>query len=162
RYPLTAGFPPPSEWNNYDRLSDPNLLGPEATGLAYVTGTGAHDIITLTDAGGGMADVTIEAFRDSAHTDPIDVPGQPAGTTVFSYTIDTTNGVLIEAGDGDDQIVIDGNLAAGITVHGMAGTDTLVVDGAGGDLAYLPSPASTTGLDGNESFGGVVTSITTG
>ncbi|MEX0642871.1 MAG: hypothetical protein WD468_09235 [Pirellulales bacterium] len=167
RYPLIRGDgnnnPPPATnsfnandvENQYTQLAGNNRLGVRAGAPDFVSGTGAHDRITVTRLNATQATVTVQAFR-SPFGSPITVPGQ-AGS-VFSYTINTTNGILVEGGFGTDQITIDATINSVITVRGMAGTaDQLIV--AGGGLAsgtYTPSGTLSRGLDGNLDFRGQI------
>ncbi|WP_339727713.1 hypothetical protein [uncultured Gimesia sp.] len=124
--------------NNYDLLatdSDIGLRDDDSDGtpnLAYVTGTGGHDQITLTDAGLGNVSVTINAYSDAARTTLI-------GTD--SYTIDlssdTEGEILIDAGIGDDEIIIDASIEASFRVRGNIGDDTLIIDVSDGLAASL-------------------------
>src|SRR5262245_23189810 len=111
--------------NNYDVLANDPDIGLRAGSPAYVTGTGAHDRITLTRLNATQVTVTVEAFADTAHTMAITVPG--TSTTTYTYTINTAHDILVEAGFGDDLIIVDATLTANtnITVRGMAGNDHL-------------------------------------
>jgi hypothetical protein len=84
--------------NSYVSLA--TNLGINPNGPAYVTGTGASDSITITKTGATTARVDVTAYKDAARTQAFVVPGLT--TTVYSYTISTSNGILVEAGDGDD------------------------------------------------------------
>ncbi len=171
RYPLIRGDgnnnPPPGTnsfnandvENQFTQLAGNGRLGVRAGAPDFVTGTGANDRITITRLNATQATVSVQAFRDTAYTSAITVPGQ-AGTT-FTYTINTTNGILVEGGFGTDQITIDATIGGTITVRGMAGTsDQLIV--AGGGLAsgtYTPAGAMQVGLDGNNDFRGQITIV---
>lgn len=144
--------------NQYERLLNASFLGPRVGGPAFVSGTGASDVITVTRASATTASVTVEAFRDAAHTSAIDVPG-PTPCTAFSYTVSTANGILIEGGLGADRIVLDAALGVPVTVRGMsadaigagddAGIDELIVLGGGAATAtYTPGAALVRGPDG--------------
>ncbi len=168
RYPLIRGDgnnnPPPATnafsandvENQYLQAAGNGRLGVRAGSADYVSGTGAHDQITITRTGATQAMVTIQAFRDAAYSSAITVPG--TATTTFSYSIDTTNGILIEGGFGTDRITIDATISETITVRGMAGSaDTLIING--GNLAsgtYTPAGTQTPGLDGNTDFRGQI------
>ncbi|QDU10366.1 beta strand repeat-containing protein [Gimesia aquarii] len=124
--------------NNYELIasdSDIGLRDTDSDGtpdLAYVTGTGGHDQITLTDAGSGIVSVTVNAYSDAART-------MLVGTD--SYTIDlssdTEGEILIDAGIGDDEIIIDASIEASFRVRGNIGDDTLVVDISNGLASTL-------------------------
>jgi hypothetical protein len=146
----------------YDRFANPLLLGVNATGPAYVTGTGANDTITITRTGTNTALVTVQAFSDAAHTAAIDVPGpdrtflgkeavNPTSYTVagsiFSYTIDTSKGILIDGGELTDWIQIDADLAGTVTVRGGDRIDRLDIVGKGAASAvYTPTAGLPSGL----------------
>ena len=137
----------------YDQLRlDGNVLAnPNYT---FVSGTGAHDIITIARSGSN-ANVSIQAFADAAYTTPITVPG--AGGTTYSYSFPLTNTILVYAGDSNDRIVVDGDLGVNVLIDGMLGNDTLVVNGKGAATAvYTPNATSPTGVDLVSSFGGTV------
>ena len=153
RYPLYLDSSPTTAEIKYDRLADSGLLGVNTWHGAYVTGTGAHDTITITRVvGTDTARVTVRAYSDAAHGTTIDVPGADRtitgkdGTiytvagTLFSYTIDITNGIVIETGEGADWVYIDALLAKSITLRGMSGDDRLYIVGNNViDGSYTPS-----------------------
>lgn len=141
----------------YDWLADPDLVGLRPFGSEFVTGTGAHDVITITSAGFNRARVTVEAFTDAAHTAPIAVP-QPVDMNpltgniigqdgihvyninipavngdgnVFSYTIDISRGIVVDGGEGCDTLVVDASLRSSVTYRGGGDDNTLVVQDAG-------------------------------
>ncbi|MBX3417990.1 MAG: hypothetical protein KF851_10335 [Pirellulaceae bacterium] len=128
----------------FDQLrNDPNVgANPN---FAFVSGTGAHDIITLTK-NGNFANVTVQAFADVNYVNAITVPGQT--TSVYSYTIPLTNTILIYAGGGNDRIIVDADLGVDIQVEGMRGSDELIVRGKGVATAtYTPGNTGGIGLD---------------
>src|SRR5690606_8604567 len=114
--------------NNFQELADdPNIGLRDVNGngipdLAYVTGTGAHDRISVV-AGGGSAQVTVDAFNDAARTNSI---------RSFAYPINllthTDGPILVDAGLNDDRIEFDTSLAGNFRIRGGAGTDLLVLD----------------------------------
>ena len=53
RFPLPKDANTAQTVNSFDRLNNTNLLGPKGGFAAYVTGTGASDIITITASGAG-------------------------------------------------------------------------------------------------------------
>src|SRR5262249_10279150 len=131
---------------DYDRLATGTLLGVNPNSPAYVTGTGAFDTITITASGANTAQVSIATFSDANHTTALNAPGGNAtqvahdGATptiytangnVFTYTVNTSRGILIDAGENSDWIVVDANIAANVTVRGMAGTNRLEILGNG-------------------------------
>lgn len=149
--PLTGG----GDQNSHDVLGNDPDIGLRAGASAYVTGTGAHDRITLTRLNATQATVTVEAFRTAAMA-PNDLIDS------FSDTIDTGNGIDVDAGAGDDHVVIDATLGAVVEVRGMAGTDRLTLLGNGvADGSYTPSGFAPTGRDEAVSFGGSLRGGTT-
>jgi hypothetical protein len=130
RFPLMLGdgnTNPANNENPYDTLANDPDIGVRAGSPAYVTGTGAHDQITITHRNATQATVTVAAFADAAHTMPITVPGMT--TTTYPYTVNTANGILVEAGLGDDRITVDAAVGGTVTIRGGAGTDLLTVNG---------------------------------
>jgi len=132
--------------NNYEILaSDPDigLRDSDRDGVpdfAYVTGTGAHDLITLTDLGGGVTQVQIDAYLDS---------GMSSLIRSESYTItqgvDTEGGIVIDSSVGDDRVQIEAAVTANVLVHGGQGDD-VIESGSGNDRLY--------GEDGNDVVSG--------
>ena len=112
---------------NHDQLRLDGNVGANPD-FHFVSGTGAHDIITITKSGSNAA-VTIEAFSDAARTIPIIVPGESDGA--YSYSIPLTKDILVQAGGSNDEIIIVGDLGVNIQIDGMLGIDDLTV--------YLPS-----------------------
>lgn len=138
---------------------DPDVLAnPNYT---FVSGTGAHDIITIT-RNGANADVTVQAFGDAAMTSPITVPGE--ADTTYSYSIPLTKSILVFAGGSNDQIIVDADLGVDVRIDGMLGTDTLIVEGKGAaNAVYTPNATRRTSVDtlsnGTatvDDFGGVI------
>jgi hypothetical protein len=162
RFPLAVDVPPPNEVVNYDRLSDSDLLGLRVGEPAYVTGTGANDVITITRTGPNLAQVTVTPFTNPDFTGQIDVPGQAAGTP-YLYVINTSNGILIDGSVGLDRFEIDATLGVTVTVRGSGGVaDQLVFAGDGTQVgSYTPGAASAVGLDGKTYFGGQLVAGTT-
>src|SRR5262245_21395506 len=163
RYPLISDYvlgsnplqrPGPAVID-YDRLADGDLLGVHPGAPAYVTGTGAFDTITITASGANTAQVSIATFSDANHTTALNVPGgnatyvghdgptptiYTANGNVFTYTVDTSNGILIDAGENTDWIVVDANIAAHVTVRGNPGNNRLEILGNGAVSGYyLPN-----------------------
>jgi hypothetical protein len=126
RYPLFVApgeIAFPAFYSPFDHLLNDPDIGPRPGAAAYVTGTGANDTITIIRTGPTTASVTVEA-RDNAGN-LYAVPGTSIGQ--YTYTIDTSNGVLVDAGLGNDTISVDSSIAQSVTVRGMAGNDTLVI-----------------------------------
>ena len=99
------------------------FLGRRDGAPAFVSGTGAHDTIQIT---GGLfpmfTDVVVRSFSDSSFQNQIGVR---------TFTINASNGVLVEAGFGDDRVEII-NLDVPVTLRGGEGNDTLI-GGEGND-----------------------------
>lgn len=129
--------------NSYSQLAGDLDIGVDRLGPAYVTGTGAADIITLTRLSDTRATVQVQPLT---------------GSPIFTYTINTTNGVLVDAGFGDDQVIVDARILRNIHVRGMAGVDVLEVRGQPtmSNNYYEPDAATVAGLDGATSYGGQV------
>ncbi|HZZ28748.1 MAG TPA: hypothetical protein VFE46_12165 [Pirellulales bacterium] len=100
--------------------------------VAFVTGSGAFDDVSITNdlANPGMALVTVNAYRDATFS-------PNSFITTFSYDVDltpgllTTNVLLIELGNSNDQLDIDPSTA------NLAGTEILVFGGGGVDNMSL-------------------------
>jgi Ca2+-binding RTX toxin-like protein len=92
-----------------------NNVGLKANGPAFVTGTGAHDVIRIEGTANNQATVTVSAYRDADHTDLIETQ---------SYTISTANGILVEAGRRDDLVEVF-NVSTSVTLRGGEGKDDL-------------------------------------
>src|SRR5262245_31866917 len=145
----------------YDQLSNDPNVGANPL-YSFVSGTGAHEIITIT-RNGANADVTIQAFSYAAYTPPITGPG--AGGTTYSYSFPIgTKTILIYAGGSNDRIVINGDLGVNVEIDGMIGTDELVVNGQGAvEATYTPNATAPAGADIDAagvnvpSYGGTVT-----
>lgn len=116
-------------------------------GLTFVSGTGAHDIITIARSG-AQATVTVQAFSTANYTTGITVPGSAPASTTFQYTIPLTQPILVYGGDGADRFVIDADLGVQVEVDGMLGTDALVLNGKNAATAtYTPAATSPLGVD---------------
>lgn len=114
----------------FDQLRVDLFVG-ENPAFHFISGTAAHDIITITDDGNGLtASVTVQAFSDNAHTQAITVPGRtpgnPGSTTHF-YTISLDKGFRIEAGPGDDIINLNTS-ARSLIVNAGSGDDTINIE----------------------------------
>jgi Ca2+-binding RTX toxin-like protein len=128
----------------YDQMQTDGNIGSNPN-FTFVSGTGAHDIITIT-RNGAMADVTVQAFADAAYTMGIPVP--LVGGTTYSYSIPLNRSILIYGGDSNDRFVIDASLGVEVMIDGMLGTDRLVVNGGGAASAtYTPNATAPNGVD---------------
>jgi hypothetical protein len=109
----------------FDQLRvDPNVG--ENPNLHYISGTGAFDIITITRGADNTANVSVEAFTNDSYNAFILVPGTNLST--YTYTVNLDRPLLIQAGLGDDRIIIDGALSAQVSVDGMGGNDELIIN----------------------------------
>ncbi len=165
RYPTTLG----EDNKNYNALStaaptkspvEQFLVDAEIGRgtVEYVTGTGANDIITLVRNTATQATVTVEAFTDASFSPSTAIPVPGLGGTAYTYVIDLTRPVIVDAGVGDDRIVVDGDLGTQITVRGMKGEDSMIVMGKNASAAiYAPGASDADGLDGQPNRRGTVT-----
>lgn len=118
--------------NNYEKaaqilgLRDDDDSG--VADLAYVTGTGGNEEITISLKPGSttIVDVVVTTFEDpsrtifyQALTYPIDLNG------------DTDGEILVDLSWGDDRIEIDSNIPASFRIRGMEGNDEIVFVGSG-------------------------------
>lgn len=157
RFDLELQNNPGVRANNYEVLRDDADIGlrdsdrDAVPDLAYVTGTGAHDIITLTDLGTGSVQVNVQAFSDNARTSLI-----RSDTYTIDLLGDTEGVILIDGGVGDDLIQVDARIDAQIRVRGgeedpaggggnpNADDDTLQVFGTGTEnVTYTPRSQTT-------------------
>ena len=132
--------------NNYEILAaDPDigLRDSDHDGVpdfAYVTGTGAHDLITLTDLGDGVTAVQIDAFFDSDMTELI-----RRDSYTITQGIETEGRIVIDSSVGDDVVQIDAAVSSSLLVHAGQGDD-VIEGGSGNDRLY--------GEDGNDVVSG--------
>jgi hypothetical protein len=148
----------------YAQLSNPTLLGVKANTPEYVTGTGSDDriVITRIDAATARVEVTPYIPTSTAagfppYVNPTITPGTfstAAQEVTYTYTINlTSQGILIRAGAGNDQITIDSALNVPVRIDGGEGADSLVINGNGAQQgSYIPSISTSTSLDGTTSF----------
>ncbi len=129
--------------NTYDQLVNDPDIGPSPD-VAYVTGTGAFDQITITKLNATQASVTVNAFDDNTYTNLI-------GST--SYTINLTKivtpgrlndsqpfRVIVEGCNSDDEIFLDPTLGVNVVVHGGPDVKMLNITGNGlYDVQYTPA-----------------------
>ncbi len=123
-----ARFPMPLE-DNSRILEDSYSILTAAVGAGtapnrtYVSGTGLHDRITITPNGPFKANVSVEAFRDFAFTQL---------ERSHSYVISAGQDVIIEAGVGNDLLIIDGGIDARFHFRGGADIDGVLIKVQGG------------------------------
>lgn len=141
----------------YDQLRTDAGVG-QNPNFDFITGTGAHDIITLS-RNGAFIDVAVQAFANGNFTGPIQVPGEADST--YSYSIAAGLPIRLYAGGSNDRVVINGDLGVDLFIDGMLGTDQIVINANGANVSYTPDPSSEpsvdiTGLANVTSFGGIV------
>jgi hypothetical protein len=112
--------------NAFQVLAD--TLGLKPNGPAYITGTGAHNTIVVQELDNNQAEVTVRSFRSNTFA-----AADRFNTTTF--TIDTTNGILVEAGFGDDHVEIR-NFNGNTTLRGGQGNDLLFGADGGRDRLH--------------------------
>ncbi|MCA9118853.1 MAG: hypothetical protein KDB11_01650, partial [Planctomycetales bacterium] len=147
---------------NHDQLANDANVGAKPN-VTFVSGTGAHDRITLTRNGANV-DVTIEAFEESALTTSIEVPGAGGVLNGASYNYSfpvSSDTILIQSGGSNDDIIINGDLGMDVLIDGMLGTDDLTVVAPGAVHTPNGAPTASVDLDGGgvpiQDYGGVVT-----
>ena len=100
--------------------------------FAYVTGTGAHDRITLTQRVDGSVAVTVEAFRNRRMLSRDLIASQ-------RYTVrpgvDTDRGIVIDTSVNDDLVRVNSDFDMDVTIRGGDGNDRLY-GGSGDDHLY--------------------------
>ncbi len=147
---------PAAQRTPHDQWLNTASIG-QNTAFHYVTGTGAHDIITITNAGGGNATVSVQAFSDGGYATALAVPGSAGASTTYSYTLSLDRPFTIDGGDLNDRIILDGDLGFAMTVRGMNGVDELIVKGKNAASGtYTPGTNTGNGLDGNPDLRGAV------
>ena len=134
RFPLPIQFSTTGFQNPYDVLAnDPDigLVDKNFNGIpdfAYVTGTGAHDKISIFETNDGDILVSVFAYSDTAHLNLI---------RSFSYLltpgVDTEQGIQVLAGPGWDQVTVNANVDLPVELYGGTGNDILT-GGSGSDL----------------------------
>ncbi len=99
---------------SYQVLADALGLKPDAP--AYVTGTGGHDEIEIVGiTGTKRAEVTVRSFNDF---NQLNFDGE------ISYEIDASNGIIVEAGRGNDTVTVTG-IKGPVELRGGPGNDEL-------------------------------------
>ena len=128
---------PVAEPNNYlYTKNDPDIGlrdtdGDSVPDLAYVTGTGAFDKITLTrDASNAnLVHVTVAAYSNSAFTTLIQ-------TTTYDINLstDTEGEILIDSTLSSDLVEVDARINASFRIRGNTGDDQVKLIGNGSSL----------------------------
>jgi hypothetical protein len=91
------------------------VLGAKPGGPDYVSGTAYSDKIKIQQNAFGHWWATVEVYRDSSYSTLVDS---------FTYQIDPTHGLLIEAGRGNDRVTVYGDID--VTIRGGKGNDVLI------------------------------------
>jgi len=117
--------------------------------LAYATGTGANDVIGLTNGGGGIVNVAVNPFNNQARTTPV---GGIGGGESYSIDLanDTDGTILVDASINADAVLLDATIAATFRLRGGEGADSGVSATVDQDLLTLQSG----GLSGTYTPGG--------
>ena len=133
---LGAAVPEPNNYLLAANDPDIGLRDDDNNGtpdLAYATGTGANDLITFGNAGGGIVNTAVNPFNNQARTTAIGV-----GET---YTIDLANDtdgtILVDASINADEVRIDATINATFRARGGVGADGSVSATADQDLLTL-------------------------
>ena len=134
RFPMSIEDSDMGLQNPYDVLAnDPDigLVDKNFNGVpdfAYVTGTGAHDQISIVETSDGNISVSVAAYSDTTHLNLI---------RSFSYSltpgVDTEQGIQILAGPGWDVVTVYASVDLPVEIHGNTGNDILT-GGSGSDL----------------------------
>ena len=107
--------------------------------LAYISGTGGHDTITVTRGAGNTANVVVAAYDDAARTNLIGTENY-----VIDLDADAEGEILIDGGTNSDFISIEAGIDASFRIRGGTGReasfnelDEVVVDGAGSGVSAV-------------------------
>lgn len=135
---LGATVPEPNNYLLAANDADIGLRDDDANGtpdLAFVSGTGANDVIGLSDAGGGVVSVVVNPFSNQARTAAIGA-GESYSVDLAS---DTDGTILVDAGVNADEVQLDATIAATFRLRGGEGADSSVSATADQDLLTLQS-----------------------
>jgi len=151
RFPLAIQNNPGGFQNPYNVLvNDPDIGVADKNGngvpdYAYVTGTGAHDQISIFENSAGSISVNVAAFSDTARLNLI---------RSFSYVltpgIDTELGIQVLAGPGWDQVVVSTNVDIPVEISGGAGNDILIGGNGNDTLSGGAGNDTLSGRGGND------------
>ncbi len=128
--------------HNYNQIAnDPDIGLRDANrnnipDLAYITGTGGADKITVTAAGvdnAGRTKLTIEvtAYKDFVGDNTF----KKADPVTIVVGKDTEGVIRIDAGPGDDEIFVEDTVTTTVLIYGGAGSD-IIISGSGNDIIY--------------------------
>lgn len=127
RATLPVDVPPPAAFNTYNVF--PAQLAGEPV---QITGTGAHDRITITRSSGSSANVKVESFRNATVNADGSITYAPADLiSTLAYMVSTVDGLIVEAGAGNDEVDVDADIMHNVDVRGGADQDVLRVLGTG-------------------------------
>ncbi|MFH1921196.1 MAG: hypothetical protein ABIP48_15110 [Planctomycetota bacterium] len=123
--------------NAYRQLARDRDIGLREDAPAYVTGTGAHDVIQIESLSSGYSyrygtgdiRVTVSAYSDPAHHALI------AKDSYKLKASELRHGILVEAGYGNDYVFVDPAVEIPIEIFGGADDDRLQ-GGGGNDTLY--------------------------
>lgn len=87
--------------------------------LAYITGTGAYDRISLANAGGGNVNVNVDAFSNQIRTNLIAQTAYP-----INLNTDTEGGILVDGSINSDEVIVDARTRANFRLRGGTGIDS--------------------------------------
>jgi hypothetical protein len=121
--------------NNYLLATNDDDIGPRddnrnnVPDLAYVTGTGTWDKITLNRhaTNSSIVKVVVEQHANSSFSNVIDTYVLPD----INLTTDTEGEILIDSSLSDDLIEIDASIPASIRIRSMLGNDKVLLKGNG-------------------------------
>ncbi|MFP6762734.1 MAG: calcium-binding protein, partial [Planctomycetaceae bacterium] len=143
--------------NNYAQLgndADIGLVDRNSNGVpdfAYVTGTGAHDRITLTEQADGSIRVRVDAFRNARMSSGDRIDSQ-------SYTIrpgvDTDGGIVIDASINNDLVLVNANVDVDLTIRGGDGNDRLYSGSGDDELRGEAGDDMLFGMSGDDKLSG--------
>lgn len=129
--------------NSFEKLR--SSLGLKNNAPAYVTGTGAHDEIVLTQLNGGTVRVDVHAYRTTSYDDADLIESRTY------FLLDTAGGIVVEGSIGDDVIRAQG-VNARVTLRGGAGNDTLVGGDANDTLEGNRGDDTMSGTGGGDTY----------
>ncbi|MFO1157330.1 MAG: hypothetical protein U1E60_00685 [Reyranellaceae bacterium] len=111
-----------------------------------VTGSGADNSIAIDMVSGGTLDLSAWSFATWAAADAITVTGTTGNETITG----ATQAVTIDAGGGDDTLIVTatGQVQAADRYDGGLGTDTLQIGLAGAGVTVDLSGAASDGVNG--------------
>ncbi len=146
----TINHSPTTTVNAYDELVNDSDVGANPD-VAYVSGTGAFDQITITKINATQARVLVNAFTDDTYTTlATDATGVIAS---YSYIINLSKiltpgrlddgqpfRIVVDGTTNDDQIYLDPTLGVNVEIHGGGAVKFVQLQGNGAyNVQYTPS-----------------------